>query len=90
MPMPMPMPMNASAPAPNVLTDGIVQTVDTKTGVVTLKHGDITNMGMTAMTMGFAVANKKMLEGVKVGDKVRFHVEMMKGQSTVTHIEATK
>jgi len=28
------------------------------------------------MTMGFDVADKKMLEPVKPGDKVRFHVEV--------------
>lgn len=28
-----------------------------------------------------------MLSNVKVGDKVRFHVEMLKDAPTVTHIE---
>ena len=91
--MPMPMPMKGSAPmaqASAVLTDGVVQDVDAKTGVVTLKHGDIVNMAMPAMTMAFAVANKKMLDGVKTGDKVRFHVEMLNGQPMVPYIEMAK
>jgi Cu(I)/Ag(I) efflux system membrane protein CusA/SilA len=39
------------------------------------------------MTMGFGVTNTKMLDGVKAGDKVRFHAEMMKGRPTVTRLD---
>ena len=91
--MPMAMPMKASASAGQAsvaLTDGVVQRIDAKQGVVTLKHENITNMGMPAMTMGFGVADKKMLSGVKVGDKVRFHVEMVKGAPTITRIDAAR
>ncbi len=72
------------------MTDGVIQNVDKPRGVVTLKHGDIVNMGMPAMTMAFNVADKKMLDNVKTGDKVRFHVETVKGAPTVTRIEASK
>jgi Cu(I)/Ag(I) efflux system membrane protein CusA/SilA len=83
----------ASPPSPGasaVLTNGVVQQVDAKTGTVTLKHEDITNMKMPAMTMAFGVADKKMLESVKAGDKVRFHLEMLKGAPTVTRIEQAR
>ena len=73
-----------------VMTDGVVQGVDAGRGVVTLKHGDITNMQMPAMTMAFGVADKKMLDNVKAGDKVKFHVEMLKNAPTVTRIEPSK
>jgi Cu/Ag efflux protein CusF len=80
-------------PAPSqqtagMLTDAVVQKIDTANGVIVLKHGDIPNIAMPAMTMGFDVADKKMLDPVKVGDKVRFHVEVVKGKPTVTHLEA--
>ncbi len=91
--MPMAMPMKGSAPAgqaSGALTDGVVQQIDAKQGMVTLKHGNIANMGMPAMTMGFGVADKKMLSRVKVGDKVRFHVEMVKGAPTITRIDAAR
>ena len=91
--MPMAMPMKGSAPADQAsaaLTDGVVQQIAAKQRMVTLKHGNITNMGMPAMTMGFAVADKRMLTRVKVGDKVRFHVEMLKGAPTITRIEAAR
>ena len=57
---------------------------------MTLKHGEITNMQMPAMTMAFGVADKQMLAGVKAGDKVRFRVEMVKGAPTVTRIEPAR
>jgi len=72
------------------MTDGVVQVVDKARGVVTLKHGDIVNMGMPAMTMSFNVADKKMLDNVKTGDKVRFRVENVSGAPTVTRIETTQ
>lgn len=74
--------------AEGMLTDAVVQKIDLTGGVIVLKHGDIPNLGMPAMTMGFDVAEKKMLTQVRSGDKVRFHVEMVKGKPTVTHLEA--
>jgi Cu(I)/Ag(I) efflux system membrane protein CusA/SilA len=91
--MKMPMPAKApasAAPGSMVMTDGVVQGVDAGKGVITLKHGDITNMQMPAMTMAFGVADKKMLSNVKTGDKVKFHVEMLKNAPTLTHIEPLK
>jgi Cu/Ag efflux protein CusF len=89
MPMSMPMPMNppASAVAATVLTDGVIQKVDIAHGQVVLKHGAVTNLGMPGMTMAFDVADKAMLSKVEQGQKVRFHLEMIKGQPTVAHIE---
>jgi Cu/Ag efflux protein CusF len=83
-------PASSATSTSAVLTDGEVQKVDTAAGVVTLKHGDITNMQMPAMTMAFGVADKKMLQHVKQGDKVKFHVEMVKGAPTVTLIEPSR
>jgi Cu(I)/Ag(I) efflux system membrane protein CusA/SilA len=83
--MAMPKPASAPAAAP-VMTDGVVQAVDANKGVVTLKHGDIVNMQMPAMTMAYGVADKKMLSGIKAGDKVKFQVEMIKNAPTVTQI----
>ena len=73
--------------APGMLTDAVVQKIDPAGGVIVLKHGDIPNLAMPPMTMGFDVADKKMLTQFKAGDKVRFHVEVLKGKPTVTHIE---
>ncbi|QFZ84767.1 metal transporter [Variovorax paradoxus] len=85
--------MKMSAPgqqSAGMLTDAVVQKIDQAGGVIVLKHGDIPNLAMPAMTMGFDVADRKMLTQVKPGDKVRFHVEVVKGKPTVTHLEAAR
>lgn len=72
------------------LTDAVVQKIDPARGLIVLKHGDIPNLAMPPMTMGFDVADRKMLDQVKVGDKVRFHVEVVQGKPTVTHLESAR
>jgi Cu(I)/Ag(I) efflux system membrane protein CusA/SilA len=42
---------------------------------------------MPAMTMGFEVADKKMLDGLKVGDKVKFQAESINGKAMVTELK---
>lgn len=69
------------------LVDAVVQKVDPAKKLIVLKHGDIPNLGMPAMTMGFDVADQKMLKAVKAGDKVRFQAEMVKGKATVTELK---
>ena len=63
---------------------------DASKGRVTLKHENVPNLDMPGMTMAFPVANKKLLNGVKAGEKVRVKFEMVKGQTTVTALEAAK
>lgn len=82
-------------PAPSqqagvMMTDAVVQKIDPAKGLVVLKHGDIPNLAMPAMTMGFDVADRKMLDALKPGDKVRFHVEVVKGKPTVTQMETAR
>jgi len=69
------------------LVQGEVRKVDPGKGQIVLRHGDIPNLAMPAMTMGYEVADRKMLEGLKVGDKVRFQAEMIKGKATVTELK---
>jgi Cu(I)/Ag(I) efflux system membrane protein CusA/SilA len=86
----MSMPMKPSAPAAKSampLVDAEVKKVDLNRGLIVLNHGDLPNLGMPPMTMGFDVADKKMLEGVKVGDKVKFQAEMVRGKATVTELK---
>jgi Cu(I)/Ag(I) efflux system membrane protein CusA/SilA len=69
------------------LVDAVVQKVDPARNLIVLKHGDIPNLGMPAMVMGFDVADKKMLKAVKAGDKVQFQAEMVGGKATVTELK---
>jgi len=80
---------SASAPAAAqaVMTEGEVRKIDLATQKLTLKHGEISNLGMAGMTMVFKVSDPKLLESVKEGQKVRFHAERVNGAITVTAIE---
>ena len=73
-----------------VMTDGEVRKVDRDNQKVTLKHGEIKNLDMPAMTMVFTVKDAAMLDQVKVGDKVQFHAENDAGKFTVTEIRPVK
>ena len=79
---------HATAAAPT--TDGEVRKIDKEQGKVTLKHGPLTNLEMPAMTMVFKVADPKMLDTVKEGDKVKFAADRVNGAITVTAIEVAK
>jgi Cu(I)/Ag(I) efflux system periplasmic protein CusF len=88
--MSMPASPTASAGVSSRLTEGEALKVDVNTGKVILRHGPIENLGMPGMTMMFPVSDKKMLAGIKDGDKVRFRAERMSGTIVVTKIESSK
>ena len=64
--------------------------IDKAAAKVTLKHGEIKNLDMPGMTMVFQVKDAAMLDAVKVGDKVRFHVEKQGGAFVVTEMQPTQ
>ena len=72
------------------MTDGEVRKVDMDAKKITLKHGELKNLGMPSMTMVFQVKDPTMLDRVKTGDKVRFTAEKVNGALTVTNLEAAK
>ncbi|HEY0858740.1 MAG TPA: copper-binding protein [Albitalea sp.] len=73
----------ASAPA----TEGEVRKIDKEAKKITLKHGEIKNLGMPSMTMVFQVTDPALLDKVKVGDKVRFTAEKNGAAIAVSAIE---
>ncbi len=76
----------AQAPAKVELTDGEVRRIDKARGTVLLKHGEIKNIGMGAMTMSFKFKDARMAEGLNVGDKVKFAAEQKGDDLIVTQI----
>jgi Cu(I)/Ag(I) efflux system protein CusF len=77
--------------AQSAMIDGQVTKIDASAGKITLKHGPIKKLDMDeGMTMVFRVQDPAMLKQVKVGDKVKFDAERVKGQITVTKIEKSK
>jgi len=68
------------------LTDGEVRKIDKEAGKITLRHGELKNLNMSAMTMVFRVKDPAMLDQVKVGDTVRFAAERVGGAITIVEL----
>ena len=68
------------------IVEGVVVRTDSSSGKITLRHGEIANLHMQAMTMVFAARDAAMLNDLKAGDKVRFEAEEINGIKTVTEI----
>ena len=75
-----------AATAAGELADGEVRRIDKARGTVLLKHGEIKNIGMGAMTMSFKLKDPKMADQLKEGDKVKFAVEQKGEDLIVTSI----
>ncbi len=56
------------------LSEGVIRKIDLGAGKVTIRHGQLANLGMPAMTMTF-ISDKIMLRHYKVGDKIQFRAE---------------
>ena len=69
------------------LTDAEVRNVDPETGMVTLKHGALDNVGMPPMTMAFKAKDAAMVKQVHEGDKVKVRVENVDGTLTIVKLE---
>ena len=63
---------SAQATVPQEFTQGEVRKIDQLAHKVTLKHGEIKNLGMPPMAMVFEARDPNVLNKLKAGDKVRF------------------
>lgn len=83
--------MKMEQPAAAVeMTDGEVRKVDKEARKITIRHGEIKNLDMPAMTMVFQTKDPAVLEKVQQGDKVKFKVSMVGSAMVVTEIEMAK
>ena len=71
-------------------TQGQVRKVDKANGRITLKHGEIKNLGMAPMAMEFEVKDRASIDKLKVGDHVRFKASYVSGKYIVTEIRIAK
>jgi len=78
--------MNAEAPNNAVLTDAVVKKVDPSTGMVTLQHGELKNIGMSAMTMAYKAKDASIVKQAKEGEKVKVRVENVDGTLTIVKL----
>ncbi|MBZ2207295.1 copper-binding protein [Massilia soli] len=72
------------------MTVGEVKKVDKEAGKITLRHGELKNLGMGAMTMVFRVQSPAMLAQIKTGDQVKFVAERVNGAITVVQLVHVK
>lgn len=77
----------ATQPATDDFVNAEVRRIDRDNGKLTLKHEALRKFDMAAMTMVFRVADPAMLDGLAVGDKVRFVPDQINGQFVVRKIE---
>ena len=77
---------NKTSEAPHSGT-GVVKSVDTATGSITLAHEPIKSLNWPAMTMAFKVKDKGLLDKTKPGDKVQFTVVQSGKDYVVTSIK---
>jgi Cu(I)/Ag(I) efflux system protein CusF len=72
------------------MTDGEIRKVDKDNKKITIKHGEIKNLDMPAMTMVFQVKDPAMLDQVQSGDKIKFKVIKTDSGMVVTEIQSGK
>ncbi len=77
----------SAAEAASEFVNAEVRKIDKDNGKLTLKHEALRKFDMAGMTMAFRVADPAMLDGLAVGDKVRFIPDKVNGQFVVTKIE---
>ena len=69
-------------------TDYTTGTIDKiKKNKITITHGEIKNLEMDAMTMVFVPADDEIAGKLKVGDKIEFVAERVKGKLTITEVK---
>lgn len=69
------------------MTEAEVRKVDLDAKKITLKHGEIKNLGMPPMSMVFQMKDPTQLDKFKAGDKVQFTADNINGAITVIAIE---
>ena len=75
-------PASASA-----MTDAEVRKVDKDAGKITLKHGELKNLEMPAMTMVFKIGDGVDAAKLKEGSDIEFVADRVNGKLTVTEVK---
>ena len=84
-------PMAAFAQAAALpMVQATVTKIDESAGKITLNHGAIPNLDMSAMSMVFKAGDPAVLKTLKAGDKVKFTADRVNGQLTATTIQKAK
>ncbi len=76
---------STAAMAQEASASGEVRRVDAAAGKVTIKHGEISELQLPAMTLVYHAA-PALLAGIQPGDKVKFTAKREGGQYVITAI----
>jgi len=69
------------------MTVGEIKRIDKESARITIKHNELKNLDMPAMTMVFQVKNLSILDQVEVGDQVSFVADSVDGKLVITRLE---
>lgn len=64
-----------------------VRRINTRANTLSLRHGEIPNLGMPPMTMVFQVSDPSLLEGLGAGDEILATFDRINGAYTVLSVE---
>lgn len=79
-------PQAPGTPLPTAIGSGLVVAIDRGKGVVTISHGSLPALNMTAMTMGFSVEDKNQLSKLQPMQKVKFRLVFDGNDYLITEI----
>ncbi|WP_322050448.1 copper-binding protein [Paraburkholderia bannensis] len=79
-------PSSSKPVSDTALSNAEVVKVDAASGMVTLKHGELANIGMPAMTMAYKAKDAAMVLGAHPGEKVKVRVENVNGAPTIVKL----
>jgi Cu(I)/Ag(I) efflux system protein CusF len=68
-------------------TVGMVKKVDAKSGTVTLDHEPVKSLNWSAMTMGFKVSDKSLLDKLAEGKKVEVEFKQVGKDYVITPVK---
>ena len=68
-------------------TKGQVKKIDAKSGKITIKHEELKNLDMPAMTMVFVAKDDDVMSKLVSGKSIEFVAERIKGKLTVTEVK---
>lgn len=74
-----------AAEAKQATATGQVRQVDAAAGKIAIKHGEIPDLGLPAMTLVYHIS-PSLLKGIKPGDKVTFTARRENSQYVITKI----
>src|SRR5690554_550496 len=76
---------SVAAIAQEATVSGEVRRIDAAAGKITIKHGQIPDLDLTAMTLVYRI-DPALLKGIQPGDQVKFTARREAGQYVVTAI----